>query len=73
MVIGSKEPYHAKPPITPTILPALRELFSQHPNLANCGPEELRELLGRYLPWRPGIFEIEAALEALRVEGQVVA
>ena len=71
-MIGSKELYHGNPPGTPAILPALRELFSQRPNLATCGPEELREQLGPYLLRRPGIFEVQAALEALRIEEQIV-
>jgi len=72
-MIGSNECYHPEPPATATILPALRELLCQNPSLANCGPEELHYLLCCYLPQRPGIFEVEMALEALWIDGEVLA
>ena len=53
------------------VLPNLRELFSKHPEAAAFGPEALTELL--YGPdcvtRRPEVFEVEAALEALAVDG----
>lgn len=57
------------------ILPALRELFSQHPAAAGSSPEILTRMLHVlcYLNHRPGAFEVEAALEALRVEGELAA
>ena len=72
-MIGSNGSYQAEQFFTPTILPALRELLCQNPSLGNSGPEELRYQLCRYLPQRPGFFEVEMALEALRIEGQVLA
>ncbi len=71
--IGPRETYHAEPSLTSTILPALRELLSRHPDLAESGPEELQLRLRGYLPRRPEVCEIEVAMEALRVEGQVLA
>jgi hypothetical protein len=57
------------------LLPALRELFSQHPTATRSGPETLARLLWvlRYLPYRPLVFEVEAALEVLSIEGEVLA
>jgi hypothetical protein len=57
----------------PGVLFALRELFSQYPAAAQIGPEGLAELLWRYVPSRPHESQVEAALEALAVEGEVVA
>ena len=56
------------------LLLALRELLAQHP-ATRRGPETLARLLWvlRYLPYRPSVFEIEAALEALTVEDGVLA
>ena len=72
-MIGPEETYHAKQVYTPEILPALRELLSQYPHLADAGPDEIRAHLHRYIPRSPEIFEVEAALEALLVEGRRVA
>jgi len=55
------------------ILPALRELLSRHPNLADSDAEELRGALCSYLPRQPEVFEVETAMEALRVEGRMMA
>jgi hypothetical protein len=56
------------------VLPALRELFGQHPTMTQSGPESLSRALYvfRFPPHRPPTFEVEAALEALRIEGEVV-
>ncbi len=72
-MVGPREKYHAEPSPTSSTLPALRELLSQHPHLADSGPEELQMRLRGYLPHSPDIFEVEAALDALRVEEQVLA
>jgi hypothetical protein len=60
---------------TNDVLPTLRELFSQHPEAAKSGPETLSRLLYelRFLPCRPEIHEVEAALEALALEGEIAA
>jgi hypothetical protein len=58
-----------------SVLEALRDLFSHHPKTTVAGPEMLAELLYEYrsLSIRPENCEVEAALEALRVEGEVLA
>ena len=55
------------------VLSALRELFSQHPVMTQSGCEALNQALFElhYLPSRPETFQVEAALEALLVEGEV--
>ena len=55
------------------VLSALRELFSQHPVTTQSGCEALSQALFElhYLPSRPETFQVEAALEALLVEGEV--
>jgi hypothetical protein len=52
------------------VLPALRELFSQHSAAVHMAPETLARFLWtlRYLPYRPPTFAVEAALEVLDVE-----
>jgi hypothetical protein len=55
------------------VLPELRDLFSRHPKAVTFGAEALAALL--YGP-RPASFEevsdIESALEALKIEGEVI-
>ena len=60
---------------TNDVLPALRELLSQHTEAAKSGPETLGRLLYVlcFLPRRPEICEVGATLEALLVEGEVLA
>lgn len=64
-------------PLYPTndVLPALRELFSQHPEATKSGLESLSRLLYvlRFLPYQPEIHEVEATLEALALEGEIAA
>ncbi len=52
------------------LLPAVRELFSQHPLAVRCSPEQVAALLWvlRYVPEEPEAFEVEAALAALDIE-----
>ncbi len=59
----------------PGVPPALRDLFNQNPAIMHSGPETMGRALYmlRFLPYRPETFEVEAALEALRVEGEVLA
>lgn len=59
----------------PCVLPALRDLLNQHREVSSTSPEELADLLWtlRYLPYRPHAFAVEAALEALLVDGEVLA
>jgi len=57
-----------------TVLDALRSLVSEYPQAATVGPETLSELLyeRRFLSRQPEVFGVEAALEALRIEGEVL-
>lgn len=55
------------------LLPAVRELFGQHPRAALLSPEQVAALLGMlcYVPEDeapPGAFEVAAALEVLDIE-----
>jgi hypothetical protein len=72
-MIAPERPYQAEPSAAPDVLLALRELFSAHPNLIDSGCEELRNHLGFYLQARPEVWEVEAAMEVLRVEGRVLS
>ena len=60
---------------TNDVLPTIRDLFSQHPEAANSGPETLSRLLYvlRFLPYQLEFYEVEAALEALLLEGEIAA
>ncbi|MGF1472041.1 MAG: hypothetical protein ACFB50_09915 [Rubrobacteraceae bacterium] len=57
------------------VLPALREFYSQHPAAMKSSPETLARLLYmfRFLSYRPDVYEVEAALEALQVEEELAA
>ena len=60
---------------TASIGPAPRQLLSAHTEAASRGPEEPTKLLGagRCLPVQPADHEVQAALEALTVDGEVLA
>jgi hypothetical protein len=53
---------------------ALRELLSLHREIVDSGAEGLADLLyeQRFLSHRPDVFVVEVALEALRMEGEVL-
>jgi hypothetical protein len=57
------------------VLPALRELLSEHPTLTHSGSETLSRVLFvlRCHPYRPKRLEVEAALELLVLDGEVAA
>ena len=57
----------------PSLFSALRVLFGQHPAMMQSGCETLSNALFvlLYLPSRPKTFRVEAALEALLVEGEI--
>ena len=59
----------------PDVLPAIRQFLSQYPAMTGSGCEALSRALFvlRFLPRRPESFEVEAALEALLVEDEVLA
>lgn len=63
------------PDRTQEVLSALRELFSRHPGAMRSGSEALSRMMHllRFLPYRPEVCEVEAALEALQVEGELAA
>jgi len=65
-----QEVYLSDPSTREDVVPALRELFSQHPATAYRSPDTLARLLWmlRYLSYRPSSFEVEVALEVLDVE-----
>jgi hypothetical protein len=67
-------PQRIIPPDNSDLLPALRGLFSQRPAAMQSGLETLARLLWvlSYLPYRPEESEVEIAMEALRVEGEVL-
>lgn len=68
---------HAAAQVYPNdeVLPALRELCSQHPGAVTTSPDKLARMLYvlRYLSYRCEAFEVEVGLEALRVEGEIAA
>ena len=74
MFTPSNELYPAKPCSGQDMLVAAREFLAHHREVGACGPETLADLLFefRYLPHRPEPFEVEVALEALRVDGEVL-
>ena len=56
------------------LLPALREAFSHHPGAVRLSPEKLAQLLPELCFVREPIevFAVEAALQALAVEDEVL-
>lgn len=53
-------------------LPAVRELLSRHPTAMSNGPKKLPDALCPLSPTlSAGVFEVEAALEALVVVGEI--
>ena len=67
-----QEEYHAD---ASNFLPTLRELLSKDVHAASYSAETLGRLLWELgcLPCQPADHEVEAALEALRVEGEFLA
>jgi hypothetical protein len=65
---------HTTIPNDPDLLPAVRELLAQHPSYQGCGVFEIAEGLFwlRYTNYRPHEAAVEAALEALTVEGVIL-
>ncbi len=57
------------------LLPAVRDLFSEHPRAARLSPEQIAGLLWvlRYVPEPVEAFEVAAALEPLDVEREAAA
>lgn len=53
-----------------SVLATMRELFGQHPGAMKSSPETLTRMLYVlwFLPYRPGLYEVEEALETLQFE-----
>ncbi len=72
-MIRPLQPLYRAKHADPNVLSALRELFSRHPEAIAFEAETLTKLLYELrIARRPVVFEVEAALEALRVEGEVL-
>jgi hypothetical protein len=67
-------PQRINPNDPPNLLPAVRELQTQYPSYQHRGAAEIAEGLFclRYMKYRPHEAAVEAALEALRVDGAVL-
>jgi hypothetical protein len=61
-------------PNDPKLLPALRDLLAQQLSYQECGAGEVAKGLFclRYINYRPHEDAVEVALEALRIEGEVL-
>lgn len=68
---------HAARPLytSDEVLPALREHFSHHPVAVTASPDKLARMLCvlRFLSCQPDVCEVEEALEALQIEGELAA
>jgi hypothetical protein len=56
----------------PKLLPELRDLLTEYPWLTRRGPEAVRHALRRLRTIEADVFAVEAALEALEIEGEVL-
>lgn len=54
-------------------LPVLRGLLSERPSLARCGPEIVRRALWTLRGVKADPLTVEAAMEALQIEGELLA
>jgi hypothetical protein len=59
----------------PDVLTTVRELLSRNPCATHFGAETISKLLyeERYLSYRVALHEVEGVLEALRIDGEVMA
>jgi len=55
------------------LVPELRDLFSKYPALLTAGPETAGRALHAIRGVRADVGAVEAVLEALRVEGEILA
>jgi hypothetical protein len=62
-------------PVSVYLVPAVRDLFSEHPRAARCSAEQVAGLLWvlRFVPERPEPYEVADALEVLDVERGMAA
>jgi hypothetical protein len=58
---------------TVNLVPELRDLFSEYPALLRAGSEKVRRELYVLRGIRADAYAVEAVLEALRIEGEVLA
>ena len=58
---------------TAELVPELRDLFSEHPALLSAGPEKVHQDLCALRGIRVDVFAVEAVLEALTADGEVLA
>ena len=58
---------------TVKLLLEIRDLFSEYPALLPMGPEKARRALRLLRDVRADVCAVEAVLEALRVEGEILA
>ena len=56
-----------------SLVPELRDLYSEYPALMYAGPEKVARALCTIRGVRADVRAVEAVLEALRVEGEVLA
>ena len=70
----TSNPFYTSSNESRTVLDGLRSMLSQYPQAAAAGTETLAELLYErcFLPHQPEPFAVEAAQEALLVEGEVL-
>jgi hypothetical protein len=57
----------------PELLPDLRDLFHERPLLAYRGPETVRHALRMLSDISTDVLAVEAAMEALVVEGEILS
>jgi hypothetical protein len=57
----------------PDVLPEVRDLFSEYPELLGRTPALVRRVLRALRGVESDVFAVEGAMEALRVEGEVLA
>ena len=74
-MIRTLQVYPSEDVVREEVLFALRGLFSSRPEAAQEGPESLIKHLRIecFLTCGPPVSQVEAALEALQVEGEVLA
>ena len=60
-------------PDNPDLLPDLRELLCRHPFLAYRAPEAVQRALRTLHGIEAGVFDVEVALEALTLDGEIAA
>jgi hypothetical protein len=72
--VTAPKPFYKTSQERDNLLPALRELLSLRREAVDAQAEVLADLLYErsFFSHRPEVFDVEAALEALRIEGEVL-